>query len=173
MYIAGRLRTGSSPSRTWMSFAVYVPLAMSVHPRRREGRHLHRRRDRLDGLPLEELAALAAARGDVVARRPDLDPLARRGLEDERLLLGAAGHAHGGDAVALAHLDHRDAAPGVGEHVDLAGLAEENVRLLRRDADDVLVLDGQHGHDLVSLGGAGELAPGARRDLAVRREREA
>src|SRR5258706_15103137 len=80
MYMPGRLRTGSRPSRTWISSALYLlAWAMSVHSLAalgiREGldRHGLRLRDELRAL--DDLAAFAAARPDFL----------RIGLEHELL----------------------------------------------------------------------------------------
>src|SRR5580698_2953546 len=69
MYMPGRLRTCSRPSRTWMSSPVYLPAcAISVHSlaalgvRQRLNRDGLRRRDER-GL-LDDLTALAATRAD-------------------------------------------------------------------------------------------------------------
>src|SRR5262249_55691165 len=85
MYMPGRLRTGSRPSRTWISSALYLlAWAMSVHSLTtlgvREGLDRHGPWLGHELGALDDLAALGAARAD----------LFRIGLELERLaaLLG-------------------------------------------------------------------------------------
>src|SRR3990170_1284042 len=172
MYIAGRLRTGSRPSRTWMLFAVYS-LDISVHLRRGERGDLDRRRHDLEGGALGDLVALATARGRPVAAGADLDDLAARALDHEGDLLLALGHAHADQAIVGAHLDHGDAAARVGEEVHLAGRAQEHVPLLGGHAHHVLVVGRGDLDDLVAVAGPGVPAAGARGQLEGRRQGEA
>src|SRR4051794_7837197 len=90
MYIAGRSRTGSRPSRTSMFFAVYSSppagrggrmLAMSAHLQR--GRDDGRRDDPREAVALDDRRALVRARSEDVGE-----------LHVARLaLLGLDGHA--------------------------------------------------------------------------------
>src|SRR5690349_22639565 len=71
MYMPGRLRTGSSPSRTVMSLAVYDMVVLELRARALlDGEGLGRRRRLDDDLgqaaALDHLATLAAALGDLV-----------------------------------------------------------------------------------------------------------
>src|SRR5262245_37059337 len=98
MYIAGRLRTASISSRTWISSAVYFACAMSVHSladfgvRERHDRHRLRHHDEL--VPLDDLMALAAARLHLLRVRRELEALATlRRLEHELIALRAGDEA--------------------------------------------------------------------------------
>src|ERR1700761_7346205 len=110
MYMPGRLRTGSRPSRTWMSSPVYL-VAISVHSLSalRVGERLDR--DRLghhDELrALDDLHALAAAALDLLGIGRQLEPLAALvGLDHELIALEAGDEAD--HHVVVLGLDHGD-----------------------------------------------------------------
>src|ERR1051325_8398571 len=139
MYMPGRLRTGSRPSRTWMSSPVYFVCAISVHSLSALGI-----RERLDGdgllddperHALHHLVALATARRDLLRVRVQLELLAALvGLDREH-----GGLASGDEAdhdVVIDGLDHGDAASRAFELVDLVGLAVQHVTIARRGDDD-------------------------------------
>src|SRR5688572_33111926 len=98
MYMPGRLRTGSSPSRTWISSPVYFVCAISVHslPAGRVRERLDRDglRHELEADALHYLVALAAARGDFLGIRAHGDFLAALvGLDLEHVALHAGDEA--------------------------------------------------------------------------------
>src|SRR5690242_2621151 len=97
MYMPGRMRTGSRPSRTWMSSPVYLLLAAAilVHSLAalgvREGLDGHGRRHEAQRRALDDLAALAAARADLLRIGVELELLAAllgRDLQDVALHAG-------------------------------------------------------------------------------------
>src|SRR5262245_37929934 len=116
MYMPGRRRTGSSPSRTWISLAVYLPpppapaplLRVAIAPltallqgeRQLGQKHLD------DAVLLGERVPFAAARAGLVALRAHLDALALVGLDGEPLAQAKAEHP-----VALGCLEDGHAAP--------------------------------------------------------------
>src|SRR5262245_48915776 len=139
MYIAGRLRTASISSRTWISSAVYFACAISVDPladfgvRERHDRHRLRHDDEL--VPLDDLVPLSAARLHLLRIRVELEALAAlRGLEHELIALRTGDEAD--HRVLGIGLDHGDAAAGAFELRDLVGLAVEHVAVARRRDDD-------------------------------------
>src|SRR5689334_3375684 len=91
----GRRRTGSSPSRTWMSLAVYVSrVAISVGQLRLSLRQLDfGRDDPHDALFLADRVALAAARGHRVPSRPHFDASAFLRLHHDPFAGAEAEHA--------------------------------------------------------------------------------
>src|SRR5258706_3092191 len=99
MYMPGRIRTCSRPSRTWMSSPVYSRFAvlppMSVHSvpagrvRQRLDRHRWLHQHQLTAL--DHLAALAAAPADLLLQRLELEPLVAAGGLDHELVALAAG----------------------------------------------------------------------------------
>src|SRR5512141_2287544 len=116
MYMPGRLRPGSRPSRTWMSSPVYFDAdAISVHSLAalgiREGLDRHGLRGRHQRRLLHDLVALATARrGLLRVRLLRVVRAALLGLELEDVAL-AAGDETDHDVV-LGDLDHGDAAAG-------------------------------------------------------------
>src|SRR3954471_8241607 len=116
MYMPGRLRTGSRPSRTWMSSPVYFDAdAISVHSlaalgiRQGLDRHGLRRRD--ERRLLHDLMALATARGDLLRIRLLRVVLAALlGLEVEDVALTAGDEAD--HDIVVGDLDHCDTTAG-------------------------------------------------------------
>src|SRR5687767_3357345 len=151
MYMPGRLRTGSRPSRTWISSPVYLVCAISVHPL--PARRIRQRLDR-DGLgheheadALHDLMALAAARRDFLRVRVDGDLLAALvGLDLERVALHAGDEAD--DRVVVRCLDHGDTTAGSLELRDLVRLAMQDVTIARGDRDGVGVVARDHAQHL-------------------------
>src|SRR5690242_13684152 len=176
MYMPGRLRTGSSPSRTWISSAVYLDAcAISVHSLAalgvREGLDRHRLRDHDEAGLLDDLVALAAAAGDLLGIRLLRQVLATLlGLEVQDVALATGDEAD--DRVVVGDLDHRDAAAGAFELRDLVGLAVEHVTIARRDDDDIAVVARHHAEDLIAVLRLRVAAARLRRDLGVLRGRE-
>src|SRR6187399_3197394 len=92
MYMPGRLRTGSRPSRTVMSLAVYEFGIGSGLPS--AGRHFERRRSRRrlehaaqERAALHDFAPLAAARRLLVLGRGNLLFAAERRLDHQRVFV--------------------------------------------------------------------------------------
>src|SRR6185436_10703383 len=117
MYMPGRRRTGSRPSRTVMCSDVYEALAMSISVQQRRW---WRRRQRLGrrhahdlGLALQRVP-LAGAGGDVEAAGADRQLLAVVGLGDDHVLVLGAPDAEADDGLG-ARLDDGDAAARVRE----------------------------------------------------------
>src|SRR4051812_17647428 len=141
MYMPGRLRTGSRPSRTWISSPVYLLCAIfDPHCRRYglidtlstlgvgERLDLDRRRHHDELRPLDDLVAPAASSLDLLGIGGDLEPLAALlGLDHELVALGAGDEAD--HQVVVVGLDHGDAAAGALELGDLVGLAQQHVAL--------------------------------------------
>src|SRR6266496_1441655 len=176
MYMPGRRRTGSRPSRTVMCSEVYEALAMSISVEERGWRgwreRLGRRHARDLGLALERVP-LAAARGDAETTGTDGQLLAVLGLGDEDIFVLGAADAEADDRLG-ARLDDGDAASGVRQLGELVGLADEGARVAGDDADDVLGLEHPgDADDLVAVRRLGEPPPRARRQLAVGLERDA
>src|SRR3569623_1175907 len=177
MYMPGRLRTGSRPSRTWMSSPVYYDAeAISVHSLAalgvREGLERHGLRRRDQRALLHDLVSLASARRDLLRIRLLREVLAALlGLELEHVALAAGDERD--DHVGSGDLDHGDAAAGAFELRDLVGLAVEDVTVARRGDDDIAVVarhDAEHFVAILRL----RVAPARlRRDLGVLRHREA
>src|SRR5437763_606228 len=141
MYMPGRLRTGSRPSRTWISSAPYfVVCAISVHSlpalgvRERLDRHGFGNHDEVRAL--DDLTALAAARADLLRIGLELELLAALlGLDAQHVAL-AAGH-EADHHVVFGRLDHGDAAARTFELRDVLGLDVQHVAIARRAHDDV------------------------------------
>src|SRR4051794_27473431 len=126
MYMPGRMRTGSSPSRIWMSSAVYLPAcAISVHSLAALGicewLDRHRRGDHEKRAALHDLLSLAAARRHLFWIGGERELLAALVVLDrERVALVTGDEAD--HRVVLGGLDHRDAAARTFELRDLVGL---------------------------------------------------
>src|SRR5215510_9022532 len=103
MNMPGRLRTGSRPSRTWISSPVYLAVAISVphflvHSLAAlcvgQRLDLDRARNGDQLRPLDDLVALAAARLDLLGIGGELEALAALlGLEHELVALHARDEA--------------------------------------------------------------------------------
>src|ERR1044071_431396 len=140
MYMPGRLRTGSSPSRTWISSPVYLVCAMSIHSLSAlgVGERLDRDRPGYDDerRALDDLVALAAAALDLLRIGGDLELLAGLlGREHELVALEPGDEAD--HHVVVLGLDHRHAAARPLELGDLVGLAQQHVAVARRGDHDV------------------------------------
>src|ERR1700753_3553563 len=157
MYMPGRLRTCSSPSRTWMSSPVYLlAFAISVHSlaalgvRERLDRDGFRRRDqrRL----LDDLVALAAARADLFRiglLRVFLAALL--GLQHEHVAFAAGDEADHG--IVVGDFDDGHAAARTFELRDLVRFAVQHVAVARRRDDDVAVITRHHAEHFVAVFG--------------------
>src|SRR5678809_329816 len=102
MNMPGRLRTGSRPSRTWISSPVYFDAcAMSVHSLAalgiREGLDRHGFGHVHEPRALDDLATLAAARADLFRIGVELELLATLlGLDEQDVALRARHEADHG-----------------------------------------------------------------------------
>src|SRR5262245_42614785 len=144
MYMPGRMRTGSRPSRTWTSAPVYLLVcAISVHSLAAFGVRERLNRDRLfhrhEACTLDDLAALATARTDLLRIGMQLEALAALlGLDREHIALHARDEADHG--VVRRGLDHGDAATRAFELRDLVGLDVQDVTVARGGDDGVAVV---------------------------------
>src|SRR5580693_1676364 len=155
MYMPGRLRTGSKPSRTWMSSPVYLPaFAISVHSLAALGICQGLDRDRFRRCDqrrlFDDLMAFAAARADLLGVGLLREVLAALlGLELEHVALAAGDEAD--HRVVVGDLDDRDTAAGALELRDLVRFAMQHVAVARRRHDDVAVVARHHADDLVAV----------------------
>src|SRR5262245_26463976 len=135
MNMPGRLRTGSRPSRTWISSPVYLAVAISPSLYVTFGGHrvlihslsalgvgqrldLDRARHRNERRALDDLVALAAARLDLLGIGGELEALAALlGLDDQLVALHAGDEAD--HHVVVVGLDHGHAAARALELGDL------------------------------------------------------
>src|SRR5450432_4674529 len=143
MYMPGRRRTGSSPSRTVMSSEVYPvdAIVVKVGGRRtvQEDRRRHRQRDGGAhdlGLALQGVS-FSASPGDAEAARTDRDLLAVVRLGDQHVFVARAAYAEA-DHRGFTDLDDGDAAPGGGELGKLVDLAEQRAGVAGDHAENVL-----------------------------------
>src|SRR3569623_1218664 len=176
MYMPGRLRTGSRPSRTWISSAVYLEaLAISVHFLAtlgvRQGLDGHRLRHDPQRRLLHDLVALAAA-----SRRLLRGGLLRQvlatllGLEVQHVALAAGDEAD--HRIVFGDLDHRDAAARTFELCDLVGLAVEHMPIARCGDDDIAVVARHDAEHFIAILRLRVAAARLRRHLGVLRGRD-
>src|SRR3569832_1006608 len=177
MYMPGRLRSGSRPSRTWMSSPVYFDAdAISVHSLAalgvREGLDRHGLRRRDQRALLHDLVPHATARRDLLRIRLLREVLAALlGLELELVALAAGDERD--DLVVIGDLEHGDAAAGAFELRELVRLAVEDVTVARRGDDDIAVVARHDAEHLVAILRLRVAPARLRRDLGVLRHRKA